>query len=52
VDDAERAILIRLEHLIGHPERSMEHDAIRAALDSLHVIKKDKLDFHHWTPTS
>ena len=45
VDDAERAILARLEQLVGSPEREMEQFALRDALHSLHVIKKDKLDF-------
>lgn len=48
VEDAERAILVRLEKLASEPEREMEKFAIRDALDSLYVIKKDKLDFPHW----
>ena len=50
VDDAERAILVRLEHLLRIPGRDTEENAIRVALDALHVIKKDKLDFPHWKP--
>lgn len=47
VEDAERAILVRLQQLASEPEREMEHFALRDALDSLYVIKKDKLDFPH-----
>ena len=48
VEDAERAILIRLEQLAGGPEREMEQFAIREALDSLYIIKRKKLDFPDW----
>ena len=48
VEDAERAILIRLEQLTGGPAREMEEFAIRDALDSLYAIKKEKLDFPDW----
>jgi hypothetical protein len=47
VDDAERAILIRLEELSRTPGRDMERHAIQQALDTLHIIKKSKLDFPH-----
>jgi hypothetical protein len=45
VDDAERAILRRLEELSGTPGRDTEGLAIREALDALHIIKRDQLDF-------
>lgn len=48
VEDAERVILVRLEQLAGGPEREMEQFAIRDALDSLYIIKKEKLDFPDW----
>ena len=48
VDIAERAILIRLEVLSRTSGREAERLAIREALDALHAIKKDKLDFPHW----
>jgi hypothetical protein len=48
VEDAERAILTRLEALAGGPEREMEQFAIRDALDSLYTIKRKKLDFPGW----
>jgi hypothetical protein len=43
VDDAERAILVRLAQLVSRPEREMEQFAIRDALHSLRGIKKGKL---------
>ena len=51
---AETAILIRLEVLSRTGGQEEEKLAIREALDALHVIKKDKLDFPHWgeVPTS
>ena len=45
VDDAERAILVRLAQLVSRPEREMEQFALRDALHSLRSVKKDKLDF-------
>jgi peptide subunit release factor 1 (eRF1) len=45
VEDAETAILTRLAQLARTPEREMEHFAIKDALDSLYMIKKEKLDF-------
>ncbi len=48
IDLAERAILVRLEVLSRSSGRESERLAIREALDALHVIKKDKLDFPHW----
>ena len=48
VDVAERAILIRLEVLSRTSGREAERLAIREALDALHAIKKEKLDFPHW----
>jgi len=48
VDIAERAILVRLEVLSRTSGREEERVAIREALDALHTIKKDKLDFPHW----
>jgi hypothetical protein len=48
VEDAERAILTRLEKLARGPEREMEEFAIRDALDSLYMIKRKKLDFPDW----
>jgi hypothetical protein len=50
VDQAERAILVRLAELVRRPEREMEQFAIRDALDTLYVIKTEKLDFPHCTP--
>ena len=50
VDQAERAILVRLAELVSHPEREMEQFAIRDALDALYVIKTQQLDFPCWTP--
>ena len=47
VDVAERAILVRLEVLFRTSGREAEKLAIRAALDALHIIKRDKLDFPH-----
>ena len=47
VDIAERAILVRLEVLSRISGREAERVAIREALDALHVIKRDKLDFPH-----
>jgi hypothetical protein len=44
VNDAERAILVRLAQLVSRPEREMEQFAIRDALHSLRRIKKEKLD--------
>ena len=52
IDVAERAILIRLEVLSRNRGREEEKLAIREALDALHVIKKDKLDFPHWGEAS
>ncbi len=51
VADAEKMILSRLEQLVGIPERRMEEEAIREALDALYVIKRDKLDFPDWRVT-
>jgi hypothetical protein len=48
VEDAEKAILIRLEQLGSGPEQEMEQFAIRDALDSLYMIKRKKLDFPDW----
>ena len=48
VEDAERAILTRLEKLAHGPEREMEQFAIKDALDSLYMIKRKKLDFPDW----
>ena len=50
VDQAERAILVRLADLVSVPEREMEQFAIRDALDALYAIKITKLDFPHCTP--
>lgn len=50
VDQAERAILVRLAELVSHAEREMEQFAIGDALDALYVIKTEKLDFPCWTP--
>ena len=50
VDQAERAILVRLADLVSVPEREMEQFAIRDALDALYAIKIQKLDFPHCTP--
>ena len=47
VEVAERAILVRLEVLSRTRGREDEKLAIKEALDALHVIKKDKLDFPH-----
>jgi hypothetical protein len=51
VADAEQAILSRLERLMRIPERRMEEEAIREALDALYVIKRDKLNFPDWRVT-
>jgi hypothetical protein len=48
VADAEKAILSRLERLVRLPERRMEEEAIKEALDALYVIKRDKLHFPDW----
>ena len=48
VADAEKAILSRLERLVRLPERRMEEEAIREALDALYVIKRDQLAFPDW----
>jgi hypothetical protein len=48
VADAEKAILSRLERLVRMPDRLLEEEAIRVALDALYVIKRDKLDFPDW----
>ena len=45
VDQAERAILLRLAELVSRPEREMEQFAITDALDALYTIKIEKLDF-------
>jgi len=50
VDQAERAILVRLAELIRRPEREMEQFAMRDALDTLYAIKIEKLDFSHCMP--
>lgn len=50
VDQAERAILVRLAELVSHPEREMEQFAIRDALDALYTIKIEKLDLPHCAP--
>ena len=50
VDQAEKALLVRLAELVRRPEREMEKFAIRDALDALYAIKIDKLDFPHGTP--
>ena len=52
VDVAERAILIRLEVLSRTSGRETERAAIREALDALHVIKRERLDFPHWGQAS
>jgi len=52
VDVAERAILIRLEVLSRTSGRETERLAIREALDALHVIKRERLDFPHWGQAS
>jgi hypothetical protein len=49
VDQAERAILVRLAELVRRPEREMEKFAIRDALDALYAIKIEKLDFPHFS---
>lgn len=48
VQEAERAILLRLRNLASAPEREMERFAIKDALDTLYAIKINKLDFPHW----
>ena len=50
VDQAERALLVRLAELVRRPEREMEQFAIRDALDALYAIKIEKLDFPHCMP--
>ena len=50
VDQAERAILVRLADLVSSAEREIEIAAIRDALDALYAIKIEKLDFPHCTP--
>jgi hypothetical protein len=52
VDEAERAILVRLVELAKRPEREMEQFALRDALDALYAIKIEKLDFPHCAPGS
>ncbi len=47
VDDAEGAILVRLEELSRTAGLEMERHAIKEALDTLHIIKRNKLDFPH-----
>lgn len=49
VEDAERAILLRLRNLASTPEREMQRFAIKDALDTLYAIKINKLDFPHWS---
>jgi len=48
VDIAERAILVRLEVLSRTTGREAERLAIKEALNALHAVKKDRLDFPHW----
>ena len=48
VDIAERAILVRLEVLSRTSGRAEERLAIKEALNALHAVKKDKLNFPHW----
>jgi hypothetical protein len=50
VDDAERAILVRLAELFGDPGSEIEQSAIRDALDSLYLVKIQKLGFPSWRP--
>jgi hypothetical protein len=52
VDEAERAILVRLVELARRPEREMEQFALSDALDALYAIKIEKLDFPHCAPGS
>jgi hypothetical protein len=52
VDEAERAILVRLVELARRPEREMEQFALSDALDALYAIKIEKLDFRHCAPGS
>ena len=48
VDIAERAILVRLEVLSRTSGRAEERLAIKEALNALHAVKKDKLNFPSW----
>jgi len=48
VDIAERAILVRLEVLSRTSGRESEKLAIKEALNTLHAVKKDKLEFPRW----
>lgn len=50
VEDAEKAIVIRLAHLTGSSEREVERFAIKDALDTLYGIKIKKLNFPEWKP--
>ena len=50
VEEAERAILTRLEQLAGGRDREMEQFAIKDALDTLYEIKIKKLDFPEQKP--
>lgn len=45
VDHAERAICKRFEELSRTSGRETEKQAIRKALDTLHDLKRDRLDF-------
>lgn len=45
---AERAILKRLDVLSRTSGREAERVAIREALDALHIIKREKLDYPNW----
>jgi hypothetical protein len=42
VDEAERVIGVRLEHLVSHPEREVEQFAIKDALRTLRDIRKGR----------
>lgn len=50
VEDAEKAIVMRLAHLTGSSEREVERFAIKDALDTLYDIKIKRLDFPEFKP--
>ena len=52
VEVAERAILVRLQVLSKTAGRAVEKIAIKEALDALHALKKDRLDFPNWGGSS
>ena len=48
VTDAENAIFNRLQSLAGNADHQAERQAVKAALNGLRLLKRERLDFPDW----